>query len=461
MTELIPSSLKALAVLIMQFLNSTPIEPEEATASASSKPHAQTIFKSAAEALEGNERFWTAPYVIADLQQKEVLVWGQHTGMNVGDPLEFFVISEMSGHDYESLMISYAAPSDIHRALEKIGLQPGTPVHPDAYEFWPRGDRVSATILWKPEGEKAPVEMAVEKTAIENEKVMKPEPWVFTGAPTLPSRVNEGETVYGADEFSPNSIASTFNLRNTVFDLPRQGSKTQTYGTFLRNPQLKAPDGTPMILRLRPAVKGTYPEALDFSLHLSAGNPEVKIEGDNAPEAENLEELGAALNQRLNQEHFLRVVFDESLTLTDLSTLARKIQLIEQHVNTVRVSPPRPGRLYYQAFIPDPAYRNRAKRPSQPIELHLREINGNWSATVMELTEVWNEGRTPDIVEKRVDVSTPADWQAYLKKREEKNPVLFLYAAGDTPHSTLLEWVSPVLEQFPIIFVYQFAAESE
>ena len=303
--------------------------------------------------------------------------------------------------------------------------------------------------------------MAVEKTAIEKEKIMKPEPWVFTGAPTLPSMANEGETVYGADEFSPNSIASTFNLRNTVFDLPRQGSKTQTYGTFLRNPQLKAADGTPMILRLKPAVKGTYPEAHDYSLHVSGGETEVKIEGDNAPEATTLEEVGAELNKRLNQEHYLRVVFDESLLLKDLFVLARKVQLIEQHVNTVRVSPPRPGRLYYQAFLPDPAYRNRSKRPSQPIELHLRETNGSYSATVMELTEIWNEGRTPDILEKRVDISTPDDWQAYLKKREEKNPVLFLYASGDTPHSAILEWVSPVLEQFPIIFVYQFEEASE
>lgn len=461
MNELIPSSFKALAVLILQFLNSTPIEPEDATTTASSKPHAEKTFNQVTETLKENDRFWIAPYVIADLQQKEVMVWGQHTGMSLGEPLEFFVISEKSGHDYESLMVAFAKPSDIHRALEKIGLQPGTPVHPDAYEFWPRGDRVAATLLWKPEGEESPVEMAVEKTAVEAEKVMKPEPWIFTGAPTLPSRAKEGETVYGADEFSPNSIASTFNLRNTVFDLPRQGTKTQTYGTFLRNPQVKAKDGTPMILRLKPAVKGTYPEPFDYNLHLSTGEQEVKIEGKNAPEATNLEEVGAALNQRLNEEHFLRVVFDENLSLQDLSTLARKIQLIEQHVKSVRISPPRAGRLYYQAFIPDPAYRVRTKRPSQPIELHLRETNGNRSATVMELTEVWNESRTPDILEKRIDISTPADWQAYLEKREEKNPVLFLYAAPETPHNAILEWVTPVIEQFPIVFVYQFETAAE
>ena len=190
---------------------------------------------------------------------------------------------------------------------------------------------------------------------------------------------------------------------------------------------------------------------------LAQGRAEVTL----YEQASALEEVGAELNNRLNQEHYLRVVFDESLFVKDLVVLARKVQLIEQHVNTVRVSPPRPGRLYYQAFLPDPAYRNRSKRPSQPIELHLRESNGSFSATVMELTEVWNEGRSPDILEKRVDISTPEDWQAYLNKRVQKNPVLFLYASGDTPHSVILEWVSPVLEQFPIVFVYQFEDESE
>jgi hypothetical protein len=111
--------------------------------------------------------------------------------------------------------------------------------------------------------------------------------------------------------------------------------------------------------------------------------------------------------------------------------------------------------MFYQAFIPDPAYRDRSRRPSQPVELHLRSANDTWSATVMELTEVWNESRTPDILENRVDVSTPADWQAYLNKQKEKNPVLFVYAAPETPHRVLLEWVSPVLKQFPIVFVYQ------
>jgi hypothetical protein len=445
-------ALQMIMALLLEFLNTTPIQPEIEHATPSSKQAAVEAFAKVEALAKQDDTLWTAPFVLANLETKEIYIWGQHTGMNVGEPLEFFIIAENSGHDYESLMMAFAKPSDIHKALEKIGLKSGSPVDPDRHQFFPRGDRVSASVQWITEGQEKPVVTAIEEVALENGEVMKAEPWVFTGSEFVPSLENTDVMDYAADERSPNSIASTFNLRNTVFDLPRQGSKTQTYGTFIRNPGVKAPPGTPMILILKPAAEGSYPAPLDFTVSISA--TEINLTGDNAPVAADLAELGARLNERENEEHFLTVVFDEGLSLTEAVENAKKVLLIEQHVDSVHINPPLEGHLYYRAFIPDPRFRDRTKRPSQPIELHLSQPGETLKGTVMEITEIWGETRIPDIQEKRILVDTPEAWMSYLNEREEKNPVLFLYADGDTSHGDILAWLTPVLDQFPVVYIY-------
>mgnify|MGYP006303150745 CR=1 FL=1 len=108
--------------ILFSFLTAGPVQMDSGAPTA--KPPATESFQKLVQELGQSERYWSAPYVLADLEAREVLVWGEDTGMIPGDPLEFFVIAENSGHDYEALMISYARPSDIHQALEKIGLVP-------------------------------------------------------------------------------------------------------------------------------------------------------------------------------------------------------------------------------------------------------------------------------------------------------------------------------------------------
>ena len=450
--SLIPSILQTLLGLVAGFLASEPTQPEKEFESATAKPAAIETFAKVETLLDGNDRFWTAPFVVADLEQKTVYVWGEHTGMRDQEPVEFFVIAENSGHEYEALMTAFVKPSDLHTALTKIGLEPGTPVDPDAYHFWPRGGRVTAEFLYHHPDRNEPATLPVEATVREEDAPMRPEPWVFTGSPRVPPpNEPEADPVYAADVLSPNSIASTFNLRNTVFDLPRQGTKTQTYGDFIRGGGFDLPEGAPMVLTLRPAPKNAYPAPLDWRVTLSGSGPDVEVTGDKAPDVRTLEDLGAAMNERENEEHFLQTRLDPDMTLRDLVAAARKLQLIEQHVESARIGPPAEGRMYYRAFIPDPKYRDRSRRPSQPVELHLL----NEGAAVMELTEIWGDDhRRPDVTEKRVLLDSPDAWTDYLDERDDRVNVLFLYADSDTPHQKLLDWVTPVQERFPVIFVY-------
>ncbi|MDF3127963.1 YdjY domain-containing protein [Kiritimatiellaeota bacterium B1221] len=448
-------ALPLLAALFTQYLTQTAPIPDKETGAASIQPVAVEIFEQVQTKIKDNDAFWSAPFVIADLENKEVTVWGQHTGMAGGEPLEFFVISERSGHDYEALMVSFAKPSDIHQALEKIGAKAGAPVSPDDQRFWPRGSRIVAEIEWQTTGTDAPRRMPIEKTALTDGKEMPRTPWVFTGSPMMDNFENEGTLIYGADLYSPNSIASTFNLQSTVFDLPYQGTKTQTYGMYMRSSTPMAPAAQPMLLHLRVATAEEVDKELDLKIHFSGPSGMVKVEGLESDDFPGLAELGAELNGREGELHYLHPGFADEVPLSQVTRLARELQLMEGHVHSIRIEPPAEGQLFYKAFVPDPRYRVRENRPSQPIELHIRKSGGeSWQTTLVELVEIWTDERNPTISETKLDLDAPIDLVNYLKDPEKQKPVIFIYTTGDLQHGELMSWLNPVLEQFPIVFVY-------
>lgn len=437
--------------LFTQFTSLPAPEKGDITQIASSKQAAEDNFQQAAAAVAGHADFWTAPFVLADIKNGQVTVWGQHTGMATGEPLEFFVISENSGHDYESLMMTFAKPSDIHQALEKIGAKAGGSVSPNDHRFWARGSRVVAEIAWQPNDADAPLRMPIEKTALYNGAPMVQVPWIFAGAPMLPDVENEGQQVYAADVYSPNSIAACFNLQNTVFDLPFQGGKTQTYGNFIRDPTFQAPEGKPMLLHLRLAREKEAPKDIDLTLQFRGADGALQTSGMDGLPAGDLSDLGAFLNQRENEVHFLNLDFGPDIPLGQLTQLARQLQLLESHVSSVRVEPPAAGQLFYKAFVSDPRFRKRADRPTQPLELHLSSVTG---ATLMELEEVWGDGPNPTIVENRLLLNEPEDLQQFLQDPEKQKPVIFIYANPTQTYGEMQNWLRPVLDQFPVVFVY-------
>lgn len=449
----LPPLLEILALLFSQYLNSAPPAKDNPSVPVTSKPAAMESYERAEEAVRDSERFWTAPFVIADTEEKEVTVWGHYTGLRQEELVEFLVISERSGQDYESLMVSYAKPGDIHEAMLKIGARPGGSVSSREHRFWPRGDRIIADFEWKPEGEEESIRMPIEDLITYNGEPMPRTPWVFTGAPTLPSRIEEGKEVYAPDEYDPNSIASTFNLTNTVFDLPFQGSKSAVYGQFLRSPKAPAPEGQPVLLRLRPATEEEYPPEIDLSLRFHKQEPTLQI--DQMDDPGDLGDLGSQLNRLEPTVYFLSVDFGEALRLETIQARAKELLLMEQQLDNVRVEPPPEGHLFYRAFIPDPRFRVREERPSQPVELHLGDSgSGQLTATVMELEEVWGDSRRPAVLETRVSLETPEEWVAYLEDEEKRKPALFVYVDAQRTHRDLLDWVQPVLHHFPIVFVY-------
>jgi len=438
---------EAVMAILFSFLAVEPVPRDDGSGSA--KPLAISSFEEVLKEIGTNDRFWTAPYVLADLEEPAVYVWSEHTGMIPGDPVEFFAISEDSGHRYEALVVSFARPSDIHQALEKTGLSPGGPVNSDVHHFWPKGDRVAASVLYRKEKDQPPVEEPVESFISWKGDPMPLMPWVFTGAPMMPSLDDEEKTVYAADQFGPNSIASTFNLRATVFDLPMQGSKTGTYGDFLLLPSLEMEEGLPMLLKLQPAPASSYPAEVD--LHLNLQPDGIQAEGYPGLDPADLADVGAFLSDRQNEVQFLTLDFSDEMTLTEATARAREVQLLETHIESIRVEPPPTGQVFFQSFVPDPRFRVRENRPSQPLELHIEsEV-----AVVKELEEVWGETRVPEVIELKKPMATPQDWHHYVNEHLDGSGVLFVYADPELTLQEMRKWTGPVLDHFPIVFIYK------
>lgn len=431
--------------ILLTFLRADIPKPESgfdpSSRDAAVEAHAQMV-----EALtdKDSEHLWTAPFLIADKDTREVLVLGQMTGMILGDPVEFFVITDMSGQDYEALMTTWVTPSDLHQALEFIGLKPIGSVNTTLHRLWPRGDSVDADLILQMNDEETPRIIPFHKWITRPEgSVMEYMPWVFTGAPMLPHPQIEDKEVYGADMFSPHSIAASFNLHNTLFDLPVQGAKTAVYGQYLRNPDLVTQHGHPVVLRLRPTPENRRRREVDHLLTLATPDHPASLASLHEAVAESIEAL-----------FWVTPDFGPDLTLADLRKIASTLMDLERDEEQIRIEPPVPGQLYYQAFAPPERFRDRTRRPSQPLEIHLHRDEEALRATLFEIEEIWDGTRTPTLVEKRFDLETPEEWLAYLKKHDPLIRVLFVFAPDDLRHHELNTWLSDVYALFPVIYVY-------
>ena len=93
-----------------------------------------------------NEDVLVLPGLVAKRQEGRVEILIESTGVTSGDATEFLVVYTESSHGYETLFWSHAKPSDIHRALEFIGLRAGGASNPAALRFWSKGARINAHV---------------------------------------------------------------------------------------------------------------------------------------------------------------------------------------------------------------------------------------------------------------------------------------------------------------------------
>ena len=196
---------------------------------------------------QGNGATLTLPGLVANRQEHWVRVSATATGLQESSPVEFLLIGPNSGKDYEALATSLAKPSDIHKALVFIGMQPGTPASQYECRFWPKGERVRITVEWKDgaavpaQGSNAAANVSITTGGVRRisgeslvfdkraGKQLPQDGFVFVGSAWEKSREQPAQTVYAADTFDPCSIVSLYNEKGTVFDVPRQAPQGRVY----------------------------------------------------------------------------------------------------------------------------------------------------------------------------------------------------------------------------------------
>ncbi|MBU4460556.1 MAG: hypothetical protein KJ579_08315, partial [Verrucomicrobia bacterium] len=288
---------------------------------------------------------------------------------------------------------------------------------------------------------------------------------VFTGSSRAPAASGTG-TVYAADEFEPNSIASAFNLEATVLDIPRRGGQNALYDFQVVNPAHVLPrdlavtvvlrpeprtNGVPRVTDLDLAIEPPAAEGQAARLKLRAAAGMARIEHDNTEEvAMSLDEIVAS-----GRDPHLTVRVGPTVPLGSLKTLGDVIAGLTDNHNA-RIEPPPEGQIYYRAFTPDPTFRSRSERPSQPWELRFdRTAGGKWTARlakVENIREVVTDTPTFKVTE------FPADSAAALRKALDEQgpglPVILVFTPAAMTYGDLLAFLGPVLKTHPVIHLF-------
>ncbi len=438
------------------------------------------------DAGEGNRGVRIQPGIMADRDRQQVQFWAETTGIEEGHAVEFVLISQRSGHDYEALAVSMAEPSAIHEALEFIGMTPGKAVDPANLRFWPRGERAWVVFDLAPAGnETMEAERVYAETLLFDQRRQGPLPvegFVFTGS-TQRTHPGTGEPVYAADNFGPHAIVSLYNEPFSVMDVPRLAPQTDVYGSITPNPDRLLPADSLIRVTLKPETLPQQPRVFAGRLHIlpAAGaeppftEDELRftIEPDDPHDrAPTLErgtqvELLAWLGRltESDRDPFLVMRPDASLPWSLVKDFYTLVHTLEGE-NGIRVEPPEDDRLYHRAFLPADWFRDRQRRPAHPDELHLPggdTATEDSKAVWMRFEEEWPDPTTLDPI-LHTHETPVTDVHRLLEHHAEDGyrpspAVLLVFAPDDVPLQSLHGWMLPLRETYPT--QYLFAPEKE
>jgi len=375
------------------------------------------------------------------------------TGIDDTDPVEFFLIPRTSGKDYEALAITSVKPSQIHDALVKLGMSPGKPTSAPARRFWPRGERVIMTFRWM-EGDRR-IERRAEDLIIDAQ-TGAPLPqvgFVFTGSYVLPQDDGRGQDLYAANVADPQSIASNYNEPGTVLDVPRRAPQGEMYGFQKRHPAYPLAKGQPITITLRPEMTDGSKRVIDLTLHVRAnkdgtltyelvttsGKPRIRETGMPAV----LSHISSLIDE--GKDPFVQVTVAENLSVMDVRQAYGALVALEQSKG-LRLEPPAPGELFYEAFFPDEAWREASNRVQSVVEIHLdATTHADNARLVVPLID--GQTRTMSIV--------PHALAEALKSPETaRTRTAFLFVTPDITYGEIQNWARPLMATHPVIYVF-------
>lgn len=411
------------------------------------------------------------PGVVADRSARQVEVLVEATGLATGETPEFILVDQDSSHGYEALFWSMAKPSDIHRALEHVGLVSGGSIDPAALRFWPKGDRVNVGLRPMEESMEVPIEATIYDE--ETEDFLEEEGFVFTGSVLMKNPDDSNKPLYAADVYDPMSIIPLYNDPFSVLDVPRQAPQGDVFGRYGVSRDAAFEGGEMMTMIFTPAVTEQDARSMEYTLNVSATNQsselffslQNKVDSSLSMTGSQISPIVEKLSKNVEKKGVPVLTLDISpeVPVGELSNLGRLLVLMEM-VNQVRIMPPLAGQLYYRAFVPSPDWAKPSGRPTQPWELHFED--GKEGALSVELVlheNVEEEGKEPQFSRKSQKVASPQDLRSKLiadaLQRElaggpQLPAVILVFSKPDLAYQTLLEYIGPVLDLYRTIYVF-------
>jgi hypothetical protein len=149
---------------------------------------------------------------------------------------------------HETVVTIDILPSEVHKALEELGLKPGTPVYGEA-KVPPAGPGVKI-FLEVPGPDEQPRRLPIEKTLVDP-KTNKPMPkveWRFTGSVMSKLDPAKPETKYGAD--ISGTLITIFPVTDQTVFQTNLTMKEEKYVKLETNKTLLPKEGTPVKLIL-------------------------------------------------------------------------------------------------------------------------------------------------------------------------------------------------------------------
>lgn len=389
----------------------------------------------------GNPDFWVARGLLADRKARTVTLDSYTTGVGPNDISEFFIISENSGHDYESLFGTFAQSEDICKALEFIGVPRGRAVDYDKLVFWPKGERLLGTVIV---GTNAPVPLDSLMYSTETKQ-----PLTNTGFIYIGDRRDASGRFLG-DSAGPGSVISSYNESYTVLDVPRLAAQSEVYEKYTVSSNLvKAADvWCTITLTPEPRPADSPKRVRDVSIEFLTNS--VALDGANAgPLKDALQKLQGYA--QAGQDVYATPTWSDELTLSQMRDFCKVLKIVDVE-GGIRIEPPAAGDPYYKSFLPNEDWRNRANRFSQPCELHLEAAG---AATVVAIAEIWkDDALKPELKITEIPGVTVQTLPQVLKSKGPDLPVLLIFAPGTMKYGQMKPFVKAVQTTHPSVHIF-------
>jgi hypothetical protein len=396
-------------------------------------------------------RVWQG--VAADAKKREVRLLVEAVGHDPDLTMEFLIIGPRSNRAYESVTVSVAAPSDIVRAMEWIGVPKGQGVDGRLFRFWPFGERVSATIRYVSEApQKARPLQSLIKDVREETPLYGEGGLVFTGGSWV-------DGVCEADTGQPSSVIALFNEPDTLFDVPFLASKGAAYGRSVLAEKMNYGDVMEVVLKPMALPEGVLrAKRLYLTAQPSETNDIMIVCADQKGEVLKKGTLTEVLTwmktlSERGHDLFVTLTMSDELTLMQAANVTRVFVLLDG--KGLKLYGRSKEGVYPRAFLPQDAWREREGRTPQPFEVYL--LGDTKKLTYIE--EDWSgESLDPKLTPKDYPFSEVSELPALVKrvgdKDSKKVQLLFVFAPRNEPLKKIMPTVRVLSERLPLVYIF-------